>query len=77
MEAIEFFNERINELNEDIQYYKESIDAEKRTVNSTNGHIKIFYIKSLEKNLQGCYRQIGFYRQAINAMKEPKVTEAA
>ena len=78
MEAINYFNERIEELQEDIQYYKEEIDKEKRTVNASNGHIKIFYIKGLEKNAKKCYEQIAFYRRAVNALKnENKITEAA
>ena len=78
MEALNYFNERIGELQEDIQYYKGEIDKEKRLVNASNGHIKIFYIKGLEKNAKKCYEQIAFYRRAINAIKnEKKVTEAA
>lgn len=78
MEAINYFNERIEELQEDIQYYKNSIDDEKRTVNASNGHIKIFYIKALEKNVKECYEQIGYYRQAINAFaNQNKITDAA
>ena len=78
MEAINYFNERIEELQEDIQYYKESIDSEKITVNASNGHIKMMLIKSIEKLVKECYEQIGFYRQAINALNnQNKVTEAA
>ena len=68
MEAIKYFNEKIEELQEDIEYYKDSIDSEKRTVNVSNGHIKIFHIRSLEKHVKECYEKIGFYRQAINAL---------
>lgn len=69
MDAVQYFQEQIEELYDEAKHFKNLIEEKRKQVTPENGLALALIMKGHEKVITECYEKIGFYRQAINSLQ--------